>query len=117
MCDTYDGHNQPIPTNSRHAAAAILAKVADHRPMFAFEQEYSMFCNGTHLGWPVGGYPAPQGPYYCSAGVKNAFGRDIAESHYHACLYAGNILFAMITSHYLNYLFFKSIFMNWMTNE
>jgi len=89
MCDTYDGHGKPIPTNTRHAAAETLAKVIDHRPMFAYEQEYSMFCNGTHLGWPVGGYPAPQGPYYCSAGVKNAFGRDIAESHYHACLYAG----------------------------
>lgn len=89
MCDTYDGHGNAILTNTRAAAAAVMDKVKDQRPMFAFEQEYSMFCNGTHLGWPVGGYPAPQGPYYCSVGVKNAFGRDIAESHYHACLYAG----------------------------
>jgi len=44
---------------------------------------------GTHLGWPADGYPAPQGPYYCSVGVRNNFGRYIAESHARACLYAG----------------------------
>ncbi len=91
MCDTYDDQMKSIPTNTRAPAAATLAKVADKRPMFAFEQEYSLFRAGIHLGWPVGGYPAPQGPYYCSVGVKNAFGRDIAESHYRACLYAGMV--------------------------
>merc|ERR1711933_564824 len=43
----------------------------------------------TALGWPLGGYPAPQGPYYCSVGAKTAHGRQVAESHYRACLYAG----------------------------
>ena len=43
----------------------------------------------TPFGWPQGGYPAPQGQYYCSAGANNAFGRPIAEAHYRACLYAG----------------------------
>jgi glutamine synthetase len=37
----------------------------------------------------VGGYPAPQGQYYCSAGTENAFGRDVADAHLKACLYAG----------------------------
>jgi len=41
------------------------------------------------LGWPEGGYPRPQGPYYCSAGVENSFGRDVVEAHLKACLYAG----------------------------
>lgn len=89
MCDTYDSNMQPIPTNTRAPAAKILDQVAKQRPMFAFEQEYSLFHNGTHLGWPIGGYPAPQGPYYCSVGAKNAFGRDIADSHLRACLFAG----------------------------
>lgn len=29
------------------------------------------------------------GPYYCSVGADRAFGRDIVECHYKACLYAG----------------------------
>lgn len=32
---------------------------------------------------------AQQGPYYCAAGADKAFGRDIVDSHYKACLYAG----------------------------
>merc|ERR1719198_2167173 len=30
-----------------------------------------------------------QGPYYCSIGTENAYGRPIVEAHYKACLYAG----------------------------
>lgn len=30
-----------------------------------------------------------QGPYYCGAGADKAFGRDVVDSHYKACLYAG----------------------------
>ncbi|KAI3994343.1 hypothetical protein MKX01_012600 [Papaver californicum] len=26
------------------------------------------------LGWPVGGFPGPQGPYYCAAGADKSFG-------------------------------------------
>merc|ERR1712014_357310 len=36
-----------------------------------------------------GGYPAPQGPYYCGAGFDSAIGRPVADAHYKACLYAG----------------------------
>lgn len=32
---------------------------------------------------------AQQGPYYCGIGANKAFGRDIVDSHYKACLYAG----------------------------
>lgn len=42
----------------------------------------------TPLGWPVGGYPGPQGPYYCSIGYENAAGRAIVEAHYRCCLYS-----------------------------
>lgn len=58
---------------------------------FGFEQEYFLWDPETDkpLGFPAGGYPAPQGPYYCSVGGKNAFGREIVEEHLDLCLEAG----------------------------
>ncbi|KAJ4761657.1 Glutamine synthetase [Rhynchospora pubera] len=44
---------------------------------------------GYCLNWHVGGYHGPQGPYYCAIGADKAFGRDIVDAHYKACLYAG----------------------------
>lgn len=45
--------------------------------------------NGRVLGWPEGGYPAPQGPFYCGVGTNSVFGRPLAEAHMEACLEAG----------------------------
>lgn len=58
---------------------------------FGFEQEYFIWDPETNLplGFPMGGYPPPQGPYYCSVGGKNAFGRDIVERHLEMCLESG----------------------------
>ena len=58
---------------------------------FGFEQEYFLWDTSTNkpLGFPAGGYPAPQGPYYCSVGAANAFGRDIVEEHLDAIIDAG----------------------------
>ena len=58
---------------------------------FGFEQEYFLYDVDTNLplGFPSNGYPRPQGPYYCSVGAANCFGRIIADMHYKACLYAG----------------------------
>lgn len=58
---------------------------------FGFEQEYFLWDPATDkpLGFPAGGYPGPQGPYYCSVGAKNAYGRHIVEEHLDACLEAG----------------------------
>jgi len=36
----------------------------------------------------AGGFPGPQGPYYCAVGAENSFGRHLVEAHYRACLYA-----------------------------
>ena len=93
MCDTYDSSGRPIPTNTRAAANAIftLPEVSCEEPWFGIEQEYTLLDSTTRwpLGWPKGGYPGPQGPYYCGIGADRMFGRNIADAHYRACHYAG----------------------------
>ncbi len=58
---------------------------------FGFEQEYFIMDTETQLplGFPMGGYPGPQGMYYCSVGGKNTHGRDLVEIHSDLCLEAG----------------------------
>ena len=76
-------------TNTRAACVAAAEKYAKDEPMFGIEQEYTFFQDGRPLGWPEIGYPAPQGPYYCSVGADLAVGREIIERHTQACIDAG----------------------------
>lgn len=91
LCDAYTPQGEAIPTNSRAPAKKLFDEDLAQKPWYGFEQEYTMFeADGkTPFGWPTNGFPGPQGPYYCSAGADNAFGRPIVEAHYKACLYAG----------------------------
>ncbi|KAG7018669.1 hypothetical protein SDJN02_20540 [Cucurbita argyrosperma subsp. argyrosperma] len=93
ICDAYTPAGEPIPTNKRHRAAEIFSnkKVVDEIPWYGIEQEYTLLQTNVKwpLGWPVGAYPGPQGPYYCGVGADKSFGRDISDAHYKACLYAG----------------------------
>ncbi len=58
---------------------------------FGFEQEYFLWDPATNLppGFPQGGFPRPQGPYYCSVGAMNTYGREVVEEHLDLCLEAG----------------------------
>jgi glutamine synthetase len=58
---------------------------------FGFEQEYFVMDVDTQLplGFPLGGYPGPQGMYYCSVGGKNTHGRSFVEEHADICIDAG----------------------------
>ncbi|KAI3783722.1 hypothetical protein L1987_42808 [Smallanthus sonchifolius] len=93
MCDSYTPKGEPIPSNTRCNAVKIFSHsdVVAEEPWFGIEQEYTLLQKGVNwpLGWPIGGYPRPQGPYYCGTGADKAFGRDIVDAHYKACLYAG----------------------------
>lgn len=75
-----------------HTAAKAFEGREDEEPWFGLEQEFTLFNldQRTPLGWPKNGVPSrPQGPYYCSAGPENSFGRAVTDAVYRACLYAG----------------------------
>ncbi len=86
MCEVLTSDGIPHPSNGR-----ALIDDDDNDFWFGFEQEYFLWDTSTNkpLGFPAGGYPAPQGPYYCGVGANNAYGREIVEEHLDACIEAG----------------------------
>jgi glutamine synthetase len=86
MCEVLNSDKSAHESNMR-----ALIDDDDDDFWFGFEQEYFLWDIETNLplGFPIGGYPAPQGPYYCSVGAKNAYGREIIEEHLDVCLDAG----------------------------
>lgn len=86
MCEVLNPDSTPHESNGR-----ATIEDDDDDFWFGFEQEYTLWDPESHrpLGFPSGGYPGPQGPYYCSVGAFNAFGREIIEEHLEVCLQAG----------------------------
>jgi len=79
----------PHVTNTRSLLVPVAEKYAAHEPLFGIEQEYNFFKEGRPHGFPLGGFPAPQGFYYCGVGADEVFGREVVEEHLDACLAAG----------------------------
>lgn len=86
MCEVLNADGTAHESNGR-----ATIQDDDNDFWFGFEQEYFLWNPKTNkpLGFPEGGYPGPQGPYYCSVGANNAYGREIIEEHLDACLDAG----------------------------
>ena len=89
LCEVLYIDMTPHVTNTRAACVEIADKYKDQEPVFGIEQEYTFFKDGRPFGFPVGGFPAPQGGYYCGVGADEVYGRDIVEEHLDACLAAG----------------------------
>lgn len=90
LCDTWKPDGTPANTSFRSDCEKILEQCVEEEPWFAMEQEYALYRLDKYphipLGFPDGGYPMPQGPYYCSVGADVCFGRQIMEAHLAVCL-------------------------------
>jgi len=90
LCEVQNADGGAHASNRRATLRAVMAKIeVGTDPWVGFEQEYTLYRDGRPLGFPSNGFPGPQGPYYCGAGVDRAFGRDIVEAHAKACVDAG----------------------------
>jgi len=74
MTEVLNADGSPHPSNGR-----ATIEEDDDDFWFGFEQEYFLINTATNLplGFPENGFPRPQGPYYCSVGGNNAYGREI----------------------------------------
>jgi len=89
MCEVMNADGSVHASNTRAHLREIEEKFSKEKIWFGIEQEYTFFEGRNPLGWPEGGYPAPQGPFYCGVGADEAFGREIVEDHLDLCLEAG----------------------------
>ena len=95
LCETYRPNGEPLPNNHRKHAKELFAKNKESEPWFGVEQEFFImdgdgpYNSATSLNSLGLSKATKQGQYYCSVGVNNAFGRQVAERAYMACLDAG----------------------------
>ncbi|AOT58571.1 MULTISPECIES: glutamine synthetase [Streptomyces] len=89
LCEVLNTDMTPHSTNTRAELAEVAERYAGQEPIFGIEQEYTFFKGHRPLGFPDGGFPAPQGGYYCGVGADEIHGRDIVEAHLDHCLAAG----------------------------
>jgi glutamine synthetase len=92
MCDKWTTAGQSLPTNIRAVDEKAFAGKEFEEVRFGLEQEFTLFFSDkkTLLGWPLGGMTSwSQGPYYCSFGPANNFGRAITDAMFKDALYAG----------------------------
>jgi glutamine synthetase len=87
LCEVFNADHTPHSTNAR---STIAEDEMANDFWFGFEQEYVLMTDdGRPIGFPMGGFPEPQGPYYCAVGYHHVAGRDFIEEHMNTCIDAG----------------------------
>lgn len=91
LCEVLNAKDmKPHVTNTRALCEKVAKKHSKLEMIYGIEQEYTFLkLDGSPLGFPANGYPAPQGPYYCGVGAGRVIGREIIEEHTQACIDAG----------------------------
>jgi glutamine synthetase len=83
-----DSFEKMTPSSS-NAGETIGEEDEDEDLWFGFEQEYTIIKDGRPLGFPINGYPEPQGKYYCGVGNGQVNGREFVQKHMEHCIDAG----------------------------
>ena len=92
LCETFNYEGVPLENNYRTWAYSLFSEKSESEPWFGIEQEY--FILDPESETPIGNRHVVsatsdvQGQYYCGVGASNIFGRNVAEEHLAACLYA-----------------------------
>lgn len=89
MCEVMNPDGSPHRTNHRAKLRETLGSSEDLGLWWGFEQEYFITNDFKPLGFPLGGYPKPQGLYYCGVGGNQVVGRQMVEDHMIECLNHG----------------------------
>ena len=89
MCEVMNPDGTPHRSNYRAKLRDALVNTEDHKFWWGFEQEYFITKDFKPLGFPAGGYPKPQGLYYCGVGGNQVVGREMVNHHMHECLHHG----------------------------
>jgi glutamine synthetase len=89
LCEVFNIDGSAHETNTRALLRPIAEQFEAQEAIFGIEQEYNFFKDGRPFGFPVNGYPAAQGGYYCGVGADEVFGREIVELHLDRCMEAG----------------------------
>lgn len=84
LCEVMNPDGTPHSSNTR-----ALMGDEEEDVWYGYEQEYTIMKDGKPLGFPIDGYPAPQGKYYCGVGNRQVNGREFVEAHMEACLELG----------------------------
>ena len=75
LCEVFNTDDTPHESNTRAALREVADNYTSQESLFGIEQEYTFFQGSRPLGFPEGGFPAPQGGYYCGVGADEISGR------------------------------------------
>lgn len=89
LCEVFNPDGTPHQTNTRSKLRELQDKMDSSGFWWGFEQEYFITKNFTPVGFPDGGYPRPQGLYYCGVGGNQIKARGLVEKHLDLCLSLG----------------------------
>lgn len=89
LCEVMNADGTPHSSNMRAKLREVSDFANNHDFWWGFEQEYFLTKNRKPLGFPEGGYPDPQGLYYCGVGGNQVEGRNVVLRHLEQCLSMG----------------------------
>ena len=89
LCEVMNLDGAPHVPNARARLAQLRNEANREMFWWGFEQEYFITKDRQPLGFPTGGYPDPQGLYYCGVGGNQVRGRELVERHLRKCLAMG----------------------------